>query len=119
GDALLRSMARVLVGCLRKADTAARLGGDEFGVVVEEFKRADEVFELVDRMLVAIRRPLRVNGRDVSATASIGITFDAPGDTSDHLLSKADLAMYAAKDGGGNRFAAFEPSMLATVTTSR
>ncbi len=119
GDALLKSMAEVLVGCLRKADSAARLGGDEFGVVVEEFKRADEVFELVDRMLVAIRRPLRVDGRDVSATVSIGITFDAPGDTSDHLLSKADLAMYAAKDGGGNRFAAFEQSMLATVTGSR
>ena len=117
GDALLRSLAEVLVGCLRKADTAARLGGDEFGVVIEEFKRADEVFELVDRMLTALRRPLRTGGRDVSATVSIGITFDAPGDTSDNLLSKADLAMYAAKDGGGDRFATFEPSMLATVAT--
>ncbi len=118
GDALLTSMADVLVGCLRRADTAARLGGDEFGVVVEEFRQPREVFELVERMLVAIRRPLRANGRDVSTTVSIGITFDAPGDTSDDLLCKADLAMYSAKESGGNRFAQFEPSMLATVAGS-
>ncbi len=118
GDALLRSMAGVLVGCLRKADTAARLGGDEFGVVIEEFRRPAEVIELVERILVAIRRPLRASGRDVSATVSIGITFDAPGDTSDHLLCKADLAMYSAKEGGGNRFAEFDESMLVTVAPS-
>ena len=111
-------MAEVLVGCLRRADTAARLGGDEFGVVVEEFRQPREVFELVERMLVAIRRPLRANGRDVSATVSIGITFDAPGDTSDDLLCKADLAMYSAKEGGGNRFAEFEPSLLAILGNS-
>jgi diguanylate cyclase (GGDEF)-like protein len=118
GDALLESMARVLIGCLRKADTAARLGGDEFGVVVEEFRQPGEVFELVERMIVALCRPLRVNGRDISASVSIGIAFDAPGDSSDDLLCKADLAMYSAKERGGNRFAAFEEAMMATVASS-
>jgi diguanylate cyclase (GGDEF)-like protein/PAS domain S-box-containing protein len=118
GDALLASMAGVLVGCLRKADTAARLGGDEFGVVIEEFKHPSEVFELVDRMIAALCRPLCVNGQDVSATVSVGIAFDAPGDSSDDLLGKADLAMYSAKGAGGNRFAAFEASMLAAIATS-
>jgi diguanylate cyclase (GGDEF)-like protein/PAS domain S-box-containing protein len=118
GDALLESMAGVLVGCLRRADTAARLGGDEFGVVIEEFKHPSEIFELVDRTIAALCRPMPVNGEEVSTTVSVGIAFDAPGDTSDDLLCKADLAMYSAKEGGGNRFAAFEASMLAAVGSS-
>lgn len=115
GDALLTSMAGVLVACLRQADTAARLGGDEFGVVVEEFKHPQEVFDLVDRILGALHQPLEVNGREVSVSVSIGVTFNAVGDTGDDLLCKADLAMYSAKEQGGNRFTAFEASMLAAV----
>jgi diguanylate cyclase (GGDEF)-like protein len=115
GDALLESMAGVLLGCLRRADTAARLGGDEFGVVIEEFKHPSEIFELVDRMIATLRRPLRVNDQDLSASVSVGIAFDVPGDSSDDLLCKADLAMYSAKEGGGNRFATFEVSMLDAV----
>ena len=51
----------------------------------------------------------------MSATVSIGVTFDAPGITSDQLLRNADLAMYTAKERGKNRFEEFQSEMHATV----
>jgi diguanylate cyclase (GGDEF)-like protein/PAS domain S-box-containing protein len=108
GDALLQSMAEILVGCLRKTDTAARLGGDEFGIIVEEITDRDDVIVLAQRILEAIHEPLAIGPRGVEATVSIGITFGGPDLTSEELLCHADLAMYAAKDRGKNQYAEFE-----------
>ena len=113
GDALLQATAEVLVGCLRESDTAARLGGDEFGVVVEEIGDRYEVVKLVERILIAARRPFAVGGQVVTTTVSIGITFYRPGVSSDQLLRNADRAMYAAKERGRNRYAEFEDGMSA------
>ncbi len=113
GDLVLQTMAGVIVGCLRDSDTAARLGGDEFGIVVEQFEDEADVIALAERLLVAIGRLTPIAGRQVSTTASIGITFHAPGLSGDRLLSNADLAMYAAKEEGGNRYWAFDDGMLA------
>jgi len=114
GDALLKAVAEVLVGCLRKADSAARLGGDEFGIIVEKLSDPDEAVKLAERILAAIRRPLNIGTQEVSATASIGIAFDRPGTTGDQVLGNADLAMYAAKVRGKNRIAEFEDEMHAS-----
>jgi len=75
GDGLLQSMAKVLVGCIRRSDTAARLGGDEFGVIVEDFTYPLEVESLADRILVACRTPLTTETQTVSGTVSIGFAF--------------------------------------------
>ncbi len=115
GDALLRAVADVLQGCLRSFDTVARLGGDEFGILVEEIKHPTEAVGLADQLLSAIRRPLAVVGQTIAATASIGVTFDAPGLSGDQLLCNADLAMYRAKDLGGDQYAQFEDGMLAAL----
>jgi len=118
GDALLQSMAEILVGCLRKTDTAARLGGDEFGIIVEEITDHDDVRTLAERILEAIHEPLVIGARDVKPTASIGITFGGPGQTSDALLCNADLAMYAAKDRGKNQYAEFGDGAQAMALTT-
>ncbi len=115
GDELLTRVAEILVGCLRKVDTAARLGGDEFAVLVEDIKNHGDAAKLAERILVALRQPVTAGGKDVSATVSIGITFDTPGITSDQLLRNADLAMYTAKEHGKNRFEEFHTEMHATV----
>ncbi len=115
GDEMLQRVAETLVGCLRKIDTAARLGGDEFAVLVEDIQHADDVIELAERILNAIRRPAVVGTKEVFSTASIGITFDKPGVTSEQLLRNADLAMYTAKERGKNRFEEFKSEMHATV----
>jgi len=115
GDSLLQSMAEVLVGCIRRSDTAARLGGDEFGVIVEEFTYPREVEALADRILAACRTPLLVEGQPLSATVSIGFAFSRPGITVDELMSNADRAMYRAKHHGKDRFERFEEWMAAAA----
>ena len=110
GDTLLKTMADNILGCLRSADTAARLGGDEFGILIEELASTDEAFKLAERILEANRRPLIAGGTEMQATVSIGITFHRPGTTYEQLLCDADLAMYLAKDRGGDRYAELDDS---------
>jgi diguanylate cyclase (GGDEF)-like protein/PAS domain S-box-containing protein len=108
GDTLLQSIAEVLVGCLRKDDTAARIGGDEFGIIVEGITHRDQVVNLADRILDAVRQPLLIGTDDVRPTVSIGYTFSGPEVASDQLLCNADIAMYAAKARGKNQSVAFD-----------
>jgi diguanylate cyclase (GGDEF)-like protein/PAS domain S-box-containing protein len=115
GDALLQSMAGVLVASIRKSDTAARLGGDEFAVIVADFAHPGEVIALAQRILDACRRPMVMGPETVSATVSIGCTFSTPGITVDELMSNADRAMYMAKERGKDRYEQFEEWMLLPV----
>jgi diguanylate cyclase (GGDEF)-like protein len=115
GDALLQTVADILKGCLRTGDTAARLGGDEFGILLEEISNHHDAIEVAERIMTAVRRPLTVGAEAVRATVSIGLTFGGPGTNSDELLCNADLAMYVAKERGGNRWAEFEDEMHAAI----
>ena len=115
GDEMLRRVAEIVVGCVRKIDTAARLGGDEFAVLVEDVGNRGDVRMLAERILAASRMPVPVGAENVTTTVSIGITFDSPGTTSDQLLRNADLAMYTAKERGKNRFEEYESEMHATA----
>jgi diguanylate cyclase (GGDEF)-like protein/PAS domain S-box-containing protein len=118
GDALLQTVADILKGCLRAGDTAARLGGDEFGILLEEIANHDEAIGVAERIMTSARRPLTVGAEGVRATVSIGLTFGGPGTTSDQLLCNADLAMYVAKERGGNRWAEFEDEMHAVIVAA-
>ena len=115
GDEMLRRVAEVVVGCLRKVDTAARLGGDEFAILIEDIQDRSDVRKLAERILGALRRPVSVGSQEMATTVSIGITFDSPGITSDQLLRNADLAMYTAKERGKNRYQEFESDMHTAV----
>ncbi|KUL29881.1 putative bifunctional diguanylate cyclase/phosphodiesterase [Actinoplanes awajinensis] len=111
GDLLLRTAAERLTGVLRAQDTVARLGGDEFAVLLE-----NAVPEAVERVaqdcLDALARPFLIHNREVLVTVSIGVVPDAARYTSaDEVLRNADVAMYAAKDQGKNRFLTFENRM--------
>ena len=117
GDALLTTVAERLGAQIRPADTLARLGGDEFAVLVEDLGDL-EAQDLADRLLHATRTPVRLGGRDVTCTLSIGIATAKAGDEAadtETLLRDADLAMYAAKRGGRNRCAVFDPAMYEDV----
>ncbi|MGA7833577.1 MAG: EAL domain-containing protein, partial [Acidimicrobiales bacterium] len=115
GDGLLRAVGEELISCLRRSDTAARLGGDEFAILVEDVDNRREALQLAERVMSRLRQPFIVGLHQVSTTASIGVTFGAPGSTSEQLLRNADLAMYRAKSEGKDRYEEFEDHMHATM----
>jgi diguanylate cyclase (GGDEF)-like protein len=111
GDELIRSIAACLRDAVRETDLLARLGGDEFAVLITHAGEMEAV-DAAGRLLTALReRGPRPTGRRVYVTASIGVAAsDAQDTVADDLLVKADIAMYAAKDAGRNRWASFDPA---------
>jgi predicted signal transduction protein with EAL and GGDEF domain len=100
----------------------ARLGGDEFVVLVEDDVTEITAAGVAERIIEAIRREVRVGDEDLVVSASVGVAIlkiQGPGrdDRSDaeELLRDADLAMYAAKGAGRNRYAIFDPAMHAEL----
>ncbi len=119
GDALLRTAAQRLVSCLRACDTAGRLGGDEFAVLVDDIQRDEDIRQVADRITAAFAVPFTLDGREASATASVGVAPALPGQGAEDLLRNADLAMYVAKSRGRGQAAVFEPAMHAAALTRR
>jgi len=112
GNTLLREVGNRLVGCVRPGDLVARLGGDEFAILLEALQDSEDGLRLSQRVLDSLARPVSINGTEVVAGASIGITFSDLGyRTADEVLRDADLAMYEAKAGGRGRVALFDNSM--------
>ncbi|GAB1691367.1 putative bifunctional diguanylate cyclase/phosphodiesterase [Krasilnikovia sp. M28-CT-15] len=117
GDELLITVAERLTAQVRPADTLARLGGDEFALLVEGVDEREAV-ALAERVLAIVREPVHLAARDVVCTMSIGIATAAPSDgtaDTEELLRDADLAMYASKRNGRDRYAVFDPAMYADV----
>jgi diguanylate cyclase (GGDEF)-like protein len=113
GDELLRAIAARMSSVVRESDTVARMGGDEF-VILLDSTNADVDPELAaERLLEVLRQPVELDaagGRRVVVTASIGIALGRD-TTADELLRDADMALYAAKEAGKDRFVEFETSM--------
>jgi diguanylate cyclase (GGDEF)-like protein/PAS domain S-box-containing protein len=115
GDELLVAVSERLTGCVRPADTTARLGGDEFAILVDEAASTDEAATVAERIIDALRQPFRVSGKELYASASIGIAFGHTTIDGDQLLRNADLAMYTAKRRGKGRFEVYAPDMHAAA----
>jgi diguanylate cyclase (GGDEF)-like protein len=112
GDELLSAAARRIRECLRHGDVAGRLGGDEFAVLLHELDGETGAQATAERLRASLREPFRIADRECMVRASIGIAMGAPGADHESLLRRADLAMYAAKSGGGDRVKGFRPEML-------
>jgi diguanylate cyclase (GGDEF)-like protein/PAS domain S-box-containing protein len=108
GDVLLVAVADRFRGCLRATDTAARMGGDEFAVLIEDVTDEHDAEVVAQQLLDALDEPFTISGTDLYVRASIGIAHGGFGAACDQLLRDADLAMYAAKHSGKNRFRTFE-----------
>jgi len=121
GDELLRQVASRLSGCVRKGDTVARLGGDEYVVMLEEVaesghEAAARVEQVGETVLARIGVPYALPSGAHHQAASIGIVlFGERADTPEDLLRRADLAMYRAKEAGGNALRFFDPEMQGAV----
>jgi diguanylate cyclase (GGDEF)-like protein/PAS domain S-box-containing protein len=112
GDELLREIARRFRRATRASDTVARLGGDEFAIVQQGVVEARDAAALAGKIIDAVRHPCVIDGQDVRAGASIGISlFPRDGDEPGMLLKQADLALYRAKGEGRNRGCFFAPDL--------
>ena len=106
GDRLLQKIARRLKLEVSEGDTVARMGGDEFTIVVPSPSSRESVAGLAERILRRVAKKALLQGKEISVTASIGISlFPDDGTTVQDLMKHADVAMYTAKDQGKNRFA--------------
>ncbi|RBY95461.1 hypothetical protein DQ237_13005 [Blastococcus sp. TF02-8] len=103
GDALLTAVGVALGGAVRETDTVARLGGDEFGVLAD-VTAGFSAAQLAERL----REAVATAGARHGVTASVGVAEIAPGDDIEDLMHRADVAMYQAKTGGGDRVRAVD-----------
>ena len=116
GDELLRQIGARLVQALRPGDTVSRFGGDEFTIMLERVATAVEATHVAERLLAALAVPFSIGGREVYASASIGIALCDGGDAHpEELLRNADAALGRAKAHGRGRCEVFDRQMHAAA----
>ena len=112
GDELLRAVAERLGQAIREGDTVARLGGDEFTLLLPGIHYAEDLAAISRKLVESLRRPFRLQGREVRVTASGGISlYPEDGEDAETLLKSADAAMYRAKERGRDNFQLFSSAM--------
>jgi diguanylate cyclase (GGDEF)-like protein len=109
-DGLLKAVADALKHRIRRTDILARVGGDQFGVILPQTD-GDHARIVADGIVKAFRRGTAfVNHPVVCPTASVGVVlFDSLSDK--QVLSRGELALYQAKEAGGDRFALYGNGM--------
>lgn len=103
GDSCLRIIGLRTRNRLRTYDLLGRFGGDEVLVVLPDTRLA-EALGVAENLRSAVNcRPLSIDGRRVNASLSLGAAELAAGESAEHLLERADEALYASKSGGRDR----------------
>ncbi len=114
GDQLLIKIAQRLEKCLRPTDMVARLGGDEFAILLDGLESQTDAIRVADRVQEELMCSFILNGHEVYAAASIGITLNNHSyDDPENVLRDADTAMYRAKEKGKGRYELFDTDMHA------
>ncbi|MBN1140188.1 MAG: diguanylate cyclase, partial [Deltaproteobacteria bacterium] len=112
GDLLLKTISHRLSASVRSCDTVARFGGDEFVIVLAEVAGLEDIGMVTRKILRNLTQPVTIQDQDLEINTSIGISiFPQDGHEPEDLVQKADLAMYQAKQSGGNTFRYFSPEM--------
>ena len=112
GDELIREVASRLNALIAPGDLLARMGGDEFAVVKCGVRGLAEVEAFCRAAIAAVTRPFDVLGHQAAVGISIGVAL-APeaGTDRSELARQADIALYQAKNSGGQRFQLFTEEM--------
>lgn len=114
GDELLKVVSQRLKVAVRPKDRVVRIGGDEFIIILESLAGPEDADVVAARVVEAFQQPFAVTSGIVTVGTSIGISI-YPLDASDpdSLLRHADMAMYAVKIDGKNRYQHFESALFA------
>lgn len=112
GDECLRVIVSRTRNRLRRYDQFGRYGGDEMLVILPD-TRLIEARGVAENLRSSINcRPLSIEGRLLETTISLGIAELAPGETAEHLLERADAALYASKAAGRDRVSGHGPGTI-------
>jgi len=103
GDEVLRVVAQSLRQTMREVDLVARYGGEEFAIILPdtELPHARKAAERARAVIAA--GIVSFDGADLRATVSLGVAQILPAERAQMLLTRADAALYAAKQAGRNR----------------
>ncbi len=111
GDELLKEAADRLRTVVGKDALLARVGGDEFAVLLTAPDCHAVAQQLAPDIVEVMAKPFTSNQISMVVSASIGIALGEPGQNVDELWRLADIAMYAAKADGKNRWRLFSGDM--------
>ena len=112
GDALLVEVAKRVGLDLRESDMLSRISGDEFLLLLNPIQSEHEVAEYIHFVLQRLRAPFFIDGSEIFASTSIGVSFyPEHGRNFDELCQNADIAMYCVKNDGKGAVAFFDASM--------
>ena len=111
GDQVLCEVAARL-RALSEPYMTARLAGDEFLMLLTTDPRPEDASDLAARLLAAVGRPVKIEGRDTSVSCSIGVVMYPEHGAMSTLFGHADAAMRTAKAAGGASHAFFEARMI-------
>jgi diguanylate cyclase (GGDEF)-like protein/PAS domain S-box-containing protein len=104
GDAVLKEIAMVLSENCRFTDIAGRFAGDEFVLLIKDDFQQLNASTFFERLIEKVNAPVMIQEREFRISISIGVaSFPEDASTIEHLLEKADKAMYEAKKAGKNQ----------------
>ena len=118
GDQVLATVGATLAGGIRGGDLAARWGGEEFAILVQAADAASLAVTAERLRILVARSVVRATDQTIVVRISVGATPADPLDVASSLLTRADGALYAAKEGGRNRIAMVDPAGVPIVATS-
>ena len=120
GDMLLCTIAERMQKSLRKSDVVARIGGDEFVVIMHNINESDTVANVADKVIRQIHKPVSSGPHLMEVGCSIGISiYPDNGSSAEHLLHHADVAMYRAKQQGGDNYYYFSEELNQELKDTR
>jgi diguanylate cyclase (GGDEF)-like protein len=116
GDKLLQAVAERLQATIRPVDTLARLGGDEFILVLYDLPSEKLISQETERISQVFSKPFFINQHEIFISYSAGFSiYPQDGQDIETLLMNSDVAMYRAKEQGGNSFQFYAPEMHARI----
>jgi len=105
GDSYLKAISNEVKKSISEKHMLARFGGDEFAVLLLDIHSELEAAFYAQEILNTISTPILIDSHSLRTTASIGICLYSDNQDPYYMLTRADAAMYRAKESGKNAFA--------------
>ncbi|WP_420006872.1 putative bifunctional diguanylate cyclase/phosphodiesterase [Tsuneonella aeria] len=120
GDKLLAQVSARLKALMGESELCGRLGGDEFAIVIRDASDRGSLERVARSVIARLSQPYEVDHHTLYVGASVGSAIGPrDGNTVEELMRNADLALYRAKDDGGNEHRSYEPSLHANAEERR